>query len=93
MKSLKLRMKDPFWTENFEAAVKRIMASKFCMGQNDRGWVATFDFLLQEDKIEKIMEGKYDNRDGMKPKPSNQDWTSQPDYRDPDMPRPHLSTL
>lgn len=44
------------------AVVQRINASDFCRGINDRGWVATFDWLLQADVALKVLEGKYDNR-------------------------------
>lgn len=43
--------------------IERIEASAFCRGQTDRGgWVATFDWLLQQDTRVKVLEGKYDNR-------------------------------
>ena len=41
---------------------KKINASKFCRGENERGWVATFDWALLPDSILKATEGKYDNR-------------------------------
>ena len=34
----------------------------FLLGQNDRGWRGDFDFLLREDVVLKMQEGKYDNR-------------------------------
>lgn len=41
----------------------RIAASKFCNGDNDRGWVATFDWVMEQpDVAVKVLEGKYDNR-------------------------------
>ena len=42
--------------------VQRIAESTFCNGKNDRGWIATFDWLLQPDTHLKVDEGKYDNR-------------------------------
>lgn len=37
--------------------------SPFCNGQNDRGWVLSFDWLMEsEDHFLKVMEGKYDDR-------------------------------
>lgn len=42
--------------------VDRIAASDFCRGQNDRSWVATFDWFLKPDTAVKALEGKYDNR-------------------------------
>lgn len=43
-------------------AVRRIAASPFCRGENDRGWRASFDWLLQPDVLLKTLEGKYDPR-------------------------------
>jgi len=48
--------------EELLQAIAKIAASDFCNGKNDRGWVATFDFLLQPDTPAKALEGKYDNR-------------------------------
>lgn len=63
MRHLKTRRSDPFWVANFEAAVLKATDSDFCNGKNDRGWRATFDWLIgQSDVVAKIMEGKYDNR-------------------------------
>jgi hypothetical protein len=48
----------PVWLE----AVQRVGASSFCRGENDRGWRADLDFLLQPKSFPKILEGFYDNR-------------------------------
>lgn len=38
-------------------------ASDFLCGNNDRGWMADFDWLIQNDSnMVKVIEGKYDNR-------------------------------
>jgi hypothetical protein len=42
--------------------VKRCARSAFCLGANDRGWRADFDWLLQPESHLKIAEGKYDDR-------------------------------
>jgi len=47
-------------------AVKKLSASQFCNGFNDRGWKATFDFILQPEARLKILEGFYDGRSGKK---------------------------
>jgi len=60
------RGNDQFFRHNFPAAIKLIAESKFCCGDNDRGWKATFDWLLHPATITKIMEGKYDGK-----KPAN----------------------
>jgi hypothetical protein len=47
------------WVEVFA----RIQASAFCRGENDRGWVATFDWVIgSPDVAVKVLEGKYDDR-------------------------------
>ena len=37
----------------------RAQASSFCTGTNDRGWRADFDWLMDENNIVKVLEGKY----------------------------------
>jgi hypothetical protein len=69
---LKIRRADSFFADNFSAAVDKIAASDFCTGKNDRGWKATFDWILQPDVVVKVMEGKYDNRIAVsQPNPRN----------------------
>ena len=72
-RSLELRLKDQWWRENYIAGVEKINASDFCRGKNERGWVMTFDFVLRPGSLAKILEGKYDNRNGNHP-------TETPDY-------------
>ena len=45
-------------TKAFEA----ISESGFCRGENERGWVATFDWVLKPDVPLRALEGKYANR-------------------------------
>lgn len=37
--------------------------SDFLNGKNDRGWTATFDWIIVPDNFRKVMEGNYDNRE------------------------------
>jgi uncharacterized protein YdaU (DUF1376 family) len=48
--------------EDWQAVIARINASPFCRGDNDRGWRADFDWLLQPGTALKVLEGKYDAR-------------------------------
>lgn len=43
-------------------AIERIGRSRFCRGENDRGWRADLDFLCQSKSFVSILEGKYDDR-------------------------------
>ena len=51
----------------FENAAK----SDFLNGKNDRGFIASFDWLLRPNNFIKVLEGNYDNpvKTGSKPKP------------------------
>ena len=61
--------KDPFFATNWQAAIERIRQSRFCCGQNNRGWKADFDWFLEPDTVAKVMEGNYDNHAAAKPDP------------------------
>jgi uncharacterized protein YdaU (DUF1376 family) len=41
-------------------ACQRLAASPFCQGENDRGWRADLDFLLQPKSFNRLIEGGYD---------------------------------
>jgi len=50
------RRTEPWWRNYFQT----ILATPFCMGENDRGWKASFDFAVRsEDSVVKILEGHY----------------------------------
>lgn len=51
---------EEFWLE----VIERVNASAFCLGKNNRGWKADFDFLMRPDSAAKVLEGKYDNAGG-----------------------------
>lgn len=59
-RSLQSRLSEPFFQSNWRVAMARIQNSGFCMGQNDRGWIASFDWFIRPDSVVKIMEGVYD---------------------------------
>ena len=48
--------------DDLEEAFRLAEQSDFMKGDNDRGWVATFDFFFREDKLIAILEGKYGGR-------------------------------
>lgn len=49
---------------------KKVAVSKFLNGDSDNGWKADFDWLINENNMIKVLEGKYDNKDYIKPPPS-----------------------
>jgi hypothetical protein len=60
--ALAARWNDPWWRDNWRAALDRGSGSAFLRGANDRGWMIDFEFFLKPDTVAKILEGKYDNR-------------------------------
>jgi len=61
-RALKARLAECGGLEGWHAALEKVEASPFLVGQNDRGWRADFDFVVKEANFIKIMEGKYDQR-------------------------------
>lgn len=45
--------------EHWQAAFRTLRTSKFLRGENDRGWKATADFVLQAKTFPKLVEGAY----------------------------------
>lgn len=55
-----LRIKDHSEVEWAEI-IKKVSKSRFLTGSNDRGWKATFDWILRSDSDLRVLEGKYDS--------------------------------
>lgn len=60
--SLKARLSECGGLDGWIAALSKAKASPHLCGQNDRGWVASFDFLTRQSSFAKLMEGNYDAR-------------------------------
>ena len=58
-KQLDRRLRENTFDE-FAEALRAIRRSKFCHGENERGWKADFDFLLQPKSFTRLLEGFYD---------------------------------
>ena len=65
-RTLQIRLREPFFAGAWRDALARLSASRFAQGENDRGWRASFDWFITPDVVQKIMEGKYDTRNGKK---------------------------
>ena len=65
--ALKQRLQSPYWERDWKNAIARISRSHFCLGGNDRQWTANVDYFLRPDSLTKIMEGKFDDKNGTKP--------------------------
>lgn len=65
-KAIKARLKT-YTLDDFKLMFEKAEASSFLKGGNDRNWSATFDWMLKDANMAKILDGNYDNRSGSKP--------------------------
>lgn len=52
--------------DTVEEVLDKVVASRWCCGENDKGWVASFDWIFNKSNFIKILEGNYDNRTNIK---------------------------
>lgn len=71
-KAIKARLKK-YSEADFQLLFEKAEASDFLKGQNNRNWSATFDWLIKDTNMGKVLDGNYDNR--------QQTWTQQPTNR------------
>ena len=65
-KAIKARMNSGYTLEDFERLFKLAEESKFLKGKNDRDWRATFDWLIKDSNMAKVLDGNYSNKPGKK---------------------------
>jgi len=61
--ALKARLKAE-GVDGWRDACERLAGSSFCRGENGSGWKADIDFLASEANFAKVIEGKYETRQG-----------------------------
>ena len=62
-KAIKARLK-VYSLEDFQKLFEKAEASTFLKGGNDRNWSATFDWLIKDTNMAKVLDGNYDDRTG-----------------------------
>ena len=70
-KAIKARL-NTYSLEDFKTVFENAEASSFLKGSNDRNWTATFDWLIKDSNMAKVLEGNY--ADKGKRKESVPDW-------------------
>lgn len=60
-KAIRARLK-VYSLEDFRKMFEKAEGSAFLKGANNRNWSATFDWLLKESNMVKVLEGNYDNK-------------------------------
>jgi hypothetical protein len=80
-RKVKSRIAGGLTLERFEEIVKRCVATPFLTGDNQRGWRAHFDWLMENDtNAAKVMEGAYSGGSGnavrrdAPPQPTAEEW-------------------
>lgn len=56
---IKARFSSGFTLADFEAVFQNTASSRFLTGGNDRGWRASFDWLLKDSNFCKVLDGNY----------------------------------
>ena len=77
---MRVRMAEAEFANRYAEIIEKIKSVPFLAGKNNRGWIADFDWVIENDKnYLKILEGKYDGR-AQKTEPTKQelfDYASQ----------------
>ena len=68
-RSVRALFKKGITPEQLESSFRIAQSSEFCRGKNKTGWRVDFDWLLDENNIVKVLEGKYSGST-TPPKPS-----------------------
>lgn len=61
-KAIKARLNSGYNLEDFEKLFKLAEESSFLRGKNDRNWRATFDWLIKDSNMAKVLDGNYSNK-------------------------------
>jgi predicted phage replisome organizer len=60
-KAIKARL-NTYTVDDFKTVFENAEASSFLKGKNDRNWTATFDWLIADKNMAKVLEGNYTDR-------------------------------
>lgn len=63
-KAIRARLTNGYTVESFKELFRKAEASSFLKGQNDRNWQATFDWLVKDTNMAKVIDGNYSDERG-----------------------------
>lgn len=77
-KAIKARM-NTYTEDDFRKLFEKAEASDFLKGKNKQDWRASFDWLIKDSNMAKVLDGNYDNKDAPTPAKPNreEDWMLQ----------------
>lgn len=73
-KAIKARL-NHYTIDDFRTLFEKAEASSFLKGSNDRNWSATFDWLIKDQNMVKVLEGNFDNRKKERNASQSQDYS------------------
>lgn len=63
-RAVKARYASGYTLEDFKVLFEKAEASSFLKGKNTRNWVASFDWLIKDANMAKVLDGNYDDQKG-----------------------------
>lgn len=60
-KAIKARL-NTYSVDDFKTCFEKAESSDFLKGKNDRNWTASFDWLIKDSNMAKVLDGNYDNK-------------------------------
>lgn len=70
-RAIKARFNSGYTLGDFENLFRKAEASSFLKGKNDRNWTATFDWMIKDANMAKVLDGNYDDKEGKNGKNSD----------------------
>ena len=61
-RAISARLKTGYTFDDFRLLFEKAEASDFLKGANQRNWSATFDWLISDTNMAKVLDGNYDAR-------------------------------
>jgi hypothetical protein len=71
-KAIKARFASGYTMEHFRTLFAKAEASSFLKGRNDRNWMASFDWLIKDSSMAKVLGGNFDDRQPQPMQPQRQ---------------------
>ena len=72
-KAIKARL-NTYSVDDFKTVFENAEKSSFLKGGNDRNWTATFDWLIKDTNMAKVLDGNYADKQGKRRKEIIPDW-------------------
>lgn len=61
-KAIRARISSGYTVEDFKTLFQKTKDSSFLTGGNNRNWIASFDWLIKDGNMAKVLDGNYDDR-------------------------------